>query len=50
MIEVGAEANNFIEIKSGLQAGELVVITGAYLLQSEYLFKKGTDPMAGHKM
>ena len=50
MIEVGAEANNFIEIKSGLLSGDLVVITGAYLLQSEYLFKKGTNPMEGHKM
>ena len=50
MIEVGTEAHNFIEIKSGLQSGDLVVITGAYLLQSEYLFKKGTNPMAGHKM
>jgi membrane fusion protein, copper/silver efflux system len=50
MIEVGAEANNFIEIKNGLLSGDLVVVTGAYLLQSEYLFKKGTNPMAGHKM
>ena len=50
MIEVGAEAHNFIEIKSGLLSGDLVVVTGAYLLQSEYLFKKGTNPMEGHKM
>ena len=50
MVEVGAEANNFIEIKNGLLFGDLVVISGAYLLQSEYLFKKGTNPMAGHKM
>lgn len=50
MVEIGAEANNFIEIKRGLQAGEIVVMTGAYLLQSEYLFKKGTNPMEGHKM
>ena len=50
MVEVGAEANNFIEILGGLQAGDVVVMTGAYLLQSEYLFKKGTNPMEGHKM
>ena len=50
MIEVGTEANNFIEIKSGVLSGDLVVVTGAYLLQSEYLFKKGTNPMEGHKM
>ena len=50
MIEVGAEAHNFIEIKSGLMPNDLIVVTGAYLLQSEYLFKKGTNPMEGHKM
>ncbi len=50
MVEVGAEANTQIEIKSGLQPGDLVVITGAYLLNSEYIFKKGTNPMEGMKM
>jgi Cu(I)/Ag(I) efflux system membrane fusion protein len=48
MVELGEESGDVIEIKSGLMAGDLVVITGAYLLQSEYIFKKGTDPMAGH--
>ena len=50
MVEVGAEANSRIEIRSGLQPGDLVVITGAYLLNSEYIFKKGTNPMEGMKM
>ena len=50
MVEVGAEAGKRIEIKSGLQPGELVVITGAYLLNSEYIFKKGTNPMEGMNM
>ncbi|MDQ3019034.1 MAG: efflux RND transporter periplasmic adaptor subunit [Bacteroidota bacterium] len=50
MIEVGAEADSKIEIISGLLPGELVVITGAYLLNSEYVFKKGTNPMEGHNM
>ena len=40
MVEVGAVANTRIEIKNGLKSGELVVITGAYLLNSEYFFKK----------
>ena len=40
MVEVSAEAGKRIEIKSGLQTGELAVITGAYLLNSEYIFKK----------
>ena len=50
MVEVGAEAGSRIEIRSGLQPGDLVVITGAYLLNSEYIFKKGTNPMEGHDM
>ena len=39
-----------IEIKSGLKAGEIVVMTGAYLLNYEYIFKNGTNPMAVMKM
>ena len=38
------------QIIEGLQAGESVVISGAYLLHSEFVFKKGTNPMAAHKM
>ena len=48
MIDIGMEDNGFIEIKSGLQAGDVVVVSGAYLLNSEYIFKKGTNPMEGH--
>lgn len=50
MVEVGLESDDRIEIKSGLSAGDIVVTSGAYLLQSEYIFKKGTNPMAGHDM
>lgn len=50
MVEVGLENDDKIEIKSGLNAGDVVVITGAYLLQSEYIFKKGANPMSGHDM
>ena len=50
MVDVGAAEGSSIEIKSGLQPGDLVVITGAYLLNSEYIFKKGANPMAGHDM
>lgn len=49
MIEIGIEDNGFIEIINGLQLGDMVVVSGAYLLSSEYVFKKGTDPMAGHQ-
>ena len=50
MVEIGLENGNRIEIKSGLQNGDIVVMSGAYLLHSEYVFKKGNDPMAGMKM
>lgn len=48
MIEIGMEDNGRIEIKSGLQSGDVVVVSGAYLLNSEYVFKKGVNPMEGH--
>lgn len=50
MVETGMETNEFTEIKSGLNHGDEVVISGAYLLSSEYLFKKGSNPMEGHDM
>jgi Cu(I)/Ag(I) efflux system membrane fusion protein len=50
MVETGLENNDRIEIKSGLQAGDIVVISGAYLLNSEYIFKIGANPMEGMKM
>lgn len=50
MVTVGLESNERIEIRSGLSAGEIVVVTGAYLLQSEYIFKKGANPISGHDM
>lgn len=48
MVQIGLESDDRIEIKSGLKEGDVVVISGAYLLHSEYVFKKGADPMAGH--
>ncbi len=50
MVETGLESNGRIEIRSGLQDGDVVVISGAYLLNSEYIFKTGADPMEGMKM
>jgi len=50
MVTVGLESDDRIEIKSGLNPGDVVVITGACLLQSEYIFKKGANPMSGHDM
>lgn len=50
MITTGIEANGFTEITSGLNKGDLVVISGAYLLNSEFIFRKGTNPMGTHNM
>ena len=50
MVEVGMETGARIEIKSGLREGDIIVISGAYLINSEYIFKNGTNPMAGMKM
>ena len=33
-----------------IEAGDIVIMTGAYLLNSEYIFKKGANPMEGMKM
>lgn len=50
MVEIGLESNDRVEIKSGLKNGDVVVISGAYLLNSEYIFKIGANPMEGMKM
>ena len=50
MVTTGLESGNRIEIKSGLTTGDVVVTGGAYLINSEYIFKKGANPMAGHDM
>ncbi|MGN6603828.1 MAG: efflux RND transporter periplasmic adaptor subunit [Ginsengibacter sp.] len=50
MVQTGMESGDMIEIKSGIQLNDVVVTSGAYLLQSEYVFRKGSDPMAGMKM
>lgn len=50
MVTMGKSNRDFTEIKAGLEAGEVVVVSGAYLLHSELVFKKGANPMAGHDM
>lgn len=49
MVKTGLEDFNMVEITDGLQAGDTVAVTGAYLLYSEMILKNGTDPMAGHQ-
>ncbi len=48
MVKTGIETFDQVEITEGLQEGDTVAVTGAYLLYSEIILKKGTDPMAGH--
>lgn len=50
MVTLGTEGLDMVEIKKGLIKGDTVVITGAYLLYSESILKKGKDPMAGMDM
>lgn len=50
MVETGLENGGRIEIKSGLNPGDIVVTNGVYWLNSEYRFKKGTNPMSGMNM
>lgn len=50
MVETGLESDDRIEILSGLSIGDIVVVRGTYLLNSEFIFKKGTNPMSGHDM
>ncbi|OCX53993.1 hypothetical protein BEL04_06875 [Mucilaginibacter sp. PPCGB 2223] len=50
MVDVGVENSDRIEIKSGLNDGNVIVKTGAYLPSSEYIFIKGANPMSGLKM
>ncbi|MBD1362555.1 efflux RND transporter periplasmic adaptor subunit [Mucilaginibacter sp. ZT4R22] len=50
MIKAGVGNQNYVPVLSGLNAGEIVVTVGAYLLNSEAVFKNGSDNMAGMKM
>ena len=48
MVTTGLENFNKVEITSGIEEGDSIVVTGAYLLYSEIVLKKGANPMAGH--
>lgn len=47
-IVTGKENANLIEVTDGLQAGDVAVTSGAYLLYSEYVLKKGQIPAGEH--
>jgi Cu(I)/Ag(I) efflux system membrane fusion protein len=48
MVKTGLENFDQVEITEGINEGDIVATSGAYLLYSELILKKGTDPMAGH--
>lgn len=47
MVETGVTSNGRVEIKSGLTEGEIIVISGAYLIDSEYRLRTGSGNMPG---
>lgn len=47
MVHTGIEANGYTEIKSGLKKGDIIVNSGAYLIYSEFIIKKGSSNMDG---
>jgi membrane fusion protein, copper/silver efflux system len=47
-VKTGLEDFDNVEITEGINEGDTVVITGAYLLYSEIILKKGADPMTAH--
>jgi Cu(I)/Ag(I) efflux system membrane fusion protein len=48
MVKTGVEDFERAEIIEGLSENEVVAASGAYLLYSEFILKKGRAPMAGH--
>ena len=50
MVSVGIERGDRIKITAGLEQGVAVVIRAAYLINSEFIFKRGASHMAGMKM
>ncbi|HEY9195163.1 MAG TPA: efflux RND transporter periplasmic adaptor subunit [Mucilaginibacter sp.] len=52
VVELGEGNNNYVQVLSGVSRGEVIVTSGAYLLNSEAIFRNGSDQgsMAGMKM
>lgn len=48
-VKIGLENFLQVEITEGLSEGDTVAVSGAYLLYSEIVLKKGGDPMAIHQ-
>ncbi len=48
MVKTGAENKSFVEILSGIREGEIIVISGAYLISSEFILKSGASQRHDH--
>jgi membrane fusion protein, copper/silver efflux system len=46
VVKTGLENYRDVEITQGISAGDTVAVSGAYLLYSEMILKKGKDPMS----
>lgn len=49
-VTIGIAEGGNVEITSGLSLDDVIVTHGAYLVNSEYVFKHGSNPMAGMDM
>ncbi|MET4142067.1 efflux RND transporter periplasmic adaptor subunit [Pedobacter sp. UYP1] len=45
MVMLGTGNQSYVAVLSGLNVGDVIVISGAYLLNSEAIFKNGSDQM-----
>ncbi len=48
MVKTGMETKNKVEILEGLNEGDVYVTSGAYLVNSEYILKKGATVLHAH--
>ena len=48
MVKLGEESSDVVQVLDGLQEGDMVVTSGAWLLNSEYTLRNGKGVMAGH--
>ncbi|MEP6616789.1 MAG: efflux RND transporter periplasmic adaptor subunit [Ginsengibacter sp.] len=47
MVTTGSDNNGITEITNGLKNGDVIVVSGAYLLNSEYMLRNGSNSMQG---
>lgn len=50
MVEIGIQTKTEVEVLHGISEGEKIVSSGAYLINSAYILKNGTNSMAGMNM